>query len=159
MLYFEDQYMETNRKKLSVYDSSEGTLFLLFVAALLVHSDSPRIFALDNADNGLNPSMTRKMLERIIRIVKTASEEPLDCGPRQVFLTSHNPTSLDAFDLFDNDQRVFVVSRNEYGNTEITRLKPADGMTREDWVATHHGNSLSKLWIEGEIDGALGPNL
>ena len=158
MLYFEDKYMEPNRKKLSVYDSSEGTLFLLFVAALLVHSDSPRIFALDNVDNGLNPKMTREMIERLIEIVKTASESELDCGPRQVFLTSHNPTALDAFDLFDSDHRVFVVKRNEVGHTEITRLKPPEEITiRDDWVALRHGNSLSKLWIEGLIPDALGP--
>ena len=60
MLYFEDKYMEDRKKRLSVYDSSEGTLFLLFIAALLVHFESPRIFALDNVDNALNPAMTRK---------------------------------------------------------------------------------------------------
>ena len=159
MLYFVDKYMEKRRKRLSVYDSSEGTLFLLFVAVLLVHSDSPKIFALDNVDNGLNPAMTRKMIEKIIEITDEASTKGFQCGPRQVFLTSHNPTALDAFDLFESDQRVFVVSRNSLGNTEITRLKPADGMARDDWVATHHGNSLSKLWIEGAIEGALGPDL
>ena len=158
MLYFEDKYMENRRKRLSVYDSSEGTLFLLFVAVLLVHSDSPKIFALDNVDNGLNPAMTRKMIEKIIEITAEASTNEFECGPRQVFLTSHNPTALDAFDLFESEQRVFVVGRNNIGHTEITRLKPADGVTREDWVATHHGNSLSKLWIEGTIEGALGPD-
>ena len=159
MLYFEDKYLEEHRKRLSVYDSSEGTLFLLFVSVLLVHSESPKMFALDNVDNSLNPAMTREMLERIIDITKVASDKGMEFGPRQVFLTSHNPTALDAFDLFDNDQRVFVVSRNDKGHTEIERLKPAAGMTREDWVATHHGNSLSKLWIEGVIPGALGPAL
>ena len=157
MLYFEDQYMEESRKRLSVYDSSEGTLFLLFVAALLVHSDSPKIFALDNVDNGLNPAMTRKMIEKIIEITDEASNNEFQCGPRQVFLTSHNPTALDAFDLFESDQRVFVVRRNSAGHTEITRLKPAEGVTRDDWVAMNHGNSLSKLWIEGAIADALGP--
>ena len=159
MLYFEDLYMEKNKKRLSAYDSSEGTLFLLFVAVLLVHIDSPKIFCLDNVDNGLNPAMTRKMIEKIIEITEKSSANGLQCGPRQVFLTSHNPTAIDAFDLFDNDQRIFVISRNAAGHTEVTRLKPPDGTSREDWVATHHGNSLSKLWIEGAIEGALGPDL
>lgn len=160
MLYFEDKYMDESRKRLSVYDSSEGTLFLLFVAALLVHYDSPKMFALDNVDNGLNPAMTRKMIEKIIDITKRASSEQLECGPRQVFLTSHNPTALDAFDLFDDEQRVFIVRRDDrQGHTIVTQLKPPTGTTREDWVATHHGNSLSKLWIEGAIPSALGPDL
>ena len=157
MLYFEDKYMEGSKKRLSVYDSSEGTLFLLFVAALLVHRESPRIFALDNADNGINPSTTRKMIENVIEITKRASNNQLACGPRQVFLTSHNPTALDAFNLFDNDQRVFVVSRNEAGNTEVTRLEPPDGVTSDDWIAMHGGQNLSQLWIDGAISGALGP--
>ena len=158
MLYFEDKYMEGRRKRLSLYDSSEGTLFLLFVAALLVHRESPRIFALDNADNGLNPSMTSKMIESVIEITKIASNYQLDCGPRQVFLTSHNPTALDAFDLFNNDQRVFVVSRSGVGNTEVTRLEPPEGVTRDDWIAMHGGQNLSQLWIDGAIAGALGPD-
>ena len=157
MLYFEDKYMEGRKRLLSVYDSSEGTLFLLFVAALLVHRESPRIFALDNADNRLNPSMTSRMIESVIKITKIASSNQLDCGPRQVFLTSHNPTALDAFDLFDNDLRVFVVSRNDAGNTEVTRLEPPESVTRDDWIAMHGGQNLSQLWIDGAIAGALGP--
>ena len=158
MLYFEDKYMEDTRKRLSVYDSSEGTLFLLFVAVLLVHFDSPRIFGLDNVDNGLNPRMTRTLIEKIIEVTKKVSSENLSCGPRQVILTSHNPTALDAFDLFDDDQRVFVVRRNTAGNTEVERLKPSEDMTRDDWTAQFSGRSLSQLWIEGAITHALGPD-
>ena len=158
MLYFEDKYMEDRRKQLSVYDSSEGTLFLLFIAALLVHFDSPRILALDNVDNALNPAMTRKMIEKIIEITMESSTKQLECGPRQVFLTSHNPTALDAFDLFDDDQRVFVVSRNDKGNTVIERLVPKEGVTRDDWAAEYSGMNLSQLWIEGAIPGALRPD-
>ena len=117
--------MHDSRKTLSVYDSSEGTLFLLFVAILLSHDDSPRIFALDNVDNALNPRMTKSLLEATIETTKMSSSAQLGCGPRQVFLTSHNPTSLDAFDLFDDDERVFVVERNQEGHTTVTRLKPA----------------------------------
>ena len=158
MLYFEDKYMEKSRKRLSVYDSSEGTLFLLFVATLLVHFESPRIFALDNVDNSLNPKMTRALIEKIIDITIKASMGNLDCGPRQVFLTSHNPTAIDAFDLFDDNQRVFVVRRNSEGVTEVSRLEPSDGMTREDWAAKFSGRNLSQLWIDGIIPSALGPD-
>ena len=156
-LYFVDKFMAEDRSKLSAYDSSEGTLFLLFVAILLAHHDSPKIFALDNADDALNPRMTRKLLEAVIEITKECSEHRMDCGPRQVFLTSHNPTALDAFDLFDNDQRVFVVARNPLGQSEINRLKPDQEMTREDWAARMGDRNLSQLWIEGAINGALGP--
>lgn len=159
MVYFLDRYMHDRRRKLSVYDSSEGTLFLLFVAILLAHDGSPKLFALDNVDNALNPRMTRFLLEAIIEITKESSEKGLSCGPRQVFLTSHNPTSLDAFDLFDEDQRVFVVERNEGGHTTVTRLKPRQEMTQEEWQQAKNGRNLSQLWLDGEIRGALGQEL
>ena len=159
MVYFLDEFMHTKRRTLSVYDSSEGTLFLLFVAILLAHDDAPKIFALDNVDSSLNPRMTRVLLETIIGITKEASANGLSCGPEQVLLTSHNPTSLDAFDLFDDDQRVFVVERNEDGHTTVTRLKPRPEMTREEWQQAKNGRNLSQLWLDGEIEGALGQEL
>ena len=159
MVYFRDKYMHSSRSKLSVYDSSEGTLFLLFVAVLLAHDRSPKMFALDNVDNALNPLMTRVLLETIIEITNKSSGEELRCGPRQVFLTSHNPISLDAFDLFDDYQRVFVVERNDDGHTTVTRLKPNQEMSREDWEEAKNGRNLSQLWLDDEIRGALGPDI
>ena len=156
MVYFVDQFMHSKRRTLSVYDSSEGTLFLLFIAILLAHDDAPRIFSLDNVDNALNPGMTRLLLETAIHTTAVSSRQNLRCGPRQLFLTSHNPTSLDAFDLFDNDQRVFVVERNDEGHTVVNRLRPAEGMSREDWECAKNGRNLSQLWLDGEIRGALG---
>ena len=159
MVYFLDKYMHAKRKTLSAYDSSEGTLFLLFVAVLLAHDDSPKVFALDNVDNSLNPRMTRTLLESIIGITGESSSNASICGPSQVLLTSHNPTSLDAFDLFDDHQRVFVVARNQDGHTTVTRLKPHREMTREEWQQAKNGRNLSQLWLDGEIVGALGEDL
>ncbi|CAK0752017.1 DUF2813 domain-containing protein [uncultured Gammaproteobacteria bacterium] len=156
-LYFVDKFMREKRSHLSAYDSSEGTLYLLFVSVLLLHPEAPKIFALDNVDNALNPAITRKMLETLIEATCGAEYKKHNLGPDQVFLTSHNPTSLDAFDLFDDDQRVFVVSRSpDNGSTMITRLKPNEGWTRADWVKAAGGKNLSELWIEDKIPGALG---
>ena len=159
MVYFIDKFMHLKRNTLSVYDSSEGTLFLLFAAVLLSHDKAPRVFALDNVDSALNPAMTRALLEAVIEITNTSHKEDLDIGPRQVFLTSHNPSSLDAFDLFDKHQRIFVVERNDEGHTEITRLRPNRGMSREDWYEAANGRSLSQLWLDGWIRGALGKSV
>ena len=159
MVYFIDRFMHLKRNTLSVYDSSEGTLFLLFAAVLLSHKESPGVFALDNVDSALNPAMTRVLLETVIEITNTSHKENLDIGPRQVFLTGHNPSSLDAFDLFDEHQRIFVVERNDAGHTEVTRLKPKRGMSREDWYDAANGRSLSQLWLDGWIRGALGESL
>jgi predicted ATPase len=155
-VYFMDKYMRLNRQTLSSYDCSEGTLYLLFIATLLLHPEAPKIFALDNVDNALNPAMTRRMLETLIHVVCGPEYRENNIGPEQVFLTSHNPTSLDAFDLFDDDQRVFVVARDAEGATKVTRLRPADGWSREDWIEANKGRNLSEMWIEGEITGALG---
>ena len=156
IVYFEDKFMHAKRNKLSGYDSSEGTLFLLFAAIILSHPESPKIFALDNVDNALNPKLTRKLVEQIVRVAALTSEGYSRCGAKQVFLTSHNPTALDAFDLFDGDQRVFVVKRNEKGHTIVDRLEPNPNQTREEWQLAMNGRNLSQVWLDGEIPGALG---
>jgi predicted ATPase len=156
-LYFRDRHMITTRNLLSAYDSSEGTLYLLFITVLLLHPDAPKVFALDNIDNSLNPSITKKLLETIIKTTCDEKYRLNNIGPEQVFLTSHNPTSLDAFDIFDNNQRIFVVSRDKQdGSTRINRLQPPPNTTKIDWIKASNGKNLSELWIEGKIKGALG---
>lgn len=155
-VYFLDKFMREDRNQLSAYDSSEGTLFLLFSAIILSHPMAPKIFALDNVDSALNPRLTRKLVEKIIAVTKKQYGEAGQFGAEQVFLTSHNPTSLDAFDLFDDEQRVFVAYRNEKGHTKVTRLIPPEGMGREDWNLAKGGKNLSELWLDGEIPHALG---
>lgn len=155
-VYFIDEFMHSSRNRLSVYDSSEGTLFLLFSAIILAHPMAPKIFALDNVDNALNPRLTRKLIEQIIKVCKSNSSPGSNIGAKQVFLTSHNPTALDAFDIFDPDQKIFVVSRNERGHTIASEMRPPKGMSREDWDIAKSGRNLSQLWLDGEIPGALG---
>lgn len=155
-VYFIDKFMHASRNRLSVYDSSEGTLFLLFAAMILSHPDAPRIFALDNVDNALNPKLTRKLVEQIVRVAKTTAKTETKLGARQVFLTSHNPTALDAFDLFDSELRVFVVRRNERGHTTAERLQPHSNMSREEWQLVMKGRNLSQVWLDGDIPGAMG---
>lgn len=150
-LFFHDKYMHGTRKLLSAYDSSEGTLYLLFLAVLLLHENTPNIFGIDNIDNALNPKMTRKALERTISFVHWCNQNNVN---KQVFLTSHNPTSLDAFDIFNDEQRVFIVSRKEgTGETIVTRLEPPEGATKEKWIKSFDGKNLSELWIEGLLPG------
>lgn len=155
-VFFRDKFMREDRNQLSAYDSSEGTLFLLFVAIILSHPDAPKIFALDNVDNALNPKLTRLLVEQIIKVAGGAWGDTGKFGAKQVFLTSHNPTALDAFDLFDDDQRVFVVRRNAKGYTKVTRLEPPKGMSRDEWSIAKGGRNLSELWLDNAIPFALG---
>ena len=156
IVYIEDRFMHARRNRLSVYDSSEGTLFLLFAAIILSHPEAPKIFALDNVDNALNPKLTRKLIEQIVKVVSVKSNSRTGLGAKQVFMTSHNPTALDAFDLFDDRFRVFVVRRNKRGHTTAGRLKPKSKMTRDDWRLLMDGRNLSQIWLDGDIPGAMG---
>ena len=158
MIYIVDKFMARKRNTLSPYDASEGTLFLLFVATILAHAESPPIFALDNVDGTLNPAMVRSLVDHIVTVMRgdIGGGDDRSIRPQQVFLTSHNPTALDAIDLFESDQRLFVVSRNEQGHTVFDRIQPASNMTKEKWIEAHHGKNLSGLWLDGRIRKALG---
>ena len=159
LIYARDRYMHTTRNYLSAYDVSEGTLYLMFVATLLAHPDSPNIFALDNVDGTLNPKLVRSLVEHLVRVVcKGENWLDEDRVDRQVFLTSHNPTALDALDIFNPDHKVFVVQRDieQGGSSVIKPLLPPKGMTKEKWLVSKKGRSLSHLLIDDLITGALG---
>ena len=158
VVYIVDRYMASKRNTLSAYDASEGTLYLLFVATILAHAESPPIVALDNVDGTLNPAMVRSLVEHIVGVIRgePGDQEDAIIRPRQVFLTSHNPTALDAIDLFESDQRLFVVSRNERGHTVFERIQPSSKMTKEEWIEAQRGRNLSQLWLDGRIGKALG---
>ena len=152
-----DKYLTVSRNTLSPYDASEGILYLIFMAVLLAHSGAPAVFALDNVDGTLNPRMVRFLVEHIVDAVDgNFSVDGGTTRPKQVFLTSHNPTALDAIDLFDPEKHLFVVSRNERGHTVFDRIRPPDDMTKERWIEVMHGRNLSQLWLDGKIRKALG---
>jgi predicted ATPase len=146
LVTYKDKFMKTNFNNLYAYDVSEGALYILFVLVLLIHENSPDIFAIDNIDSTLNPGLVRELMKQIIDILEKNSE-------KQIFLTTHNPTTLDAIDLFNPNHRLFVVSRNEVGETQFNRIKPPKNMTKEKWEETHYGLKLSEIWLSGAIGG------
>tara|TARA_R100000789_G_scaffold99876_2_gene107772 strand:- start:46 stop:1242 length:1197 start_codon:yes stop_codon:yes gene_type:complete len=156
MIYISDRFMKSGRNQLSAYDASEGTLYLIFIATLLAHPRSPKILALDNVDGTLNPGLVRRLVEHIANV--TCNKERDDISSiKQIFMTSHNPTALDAIDIFNDDQRIFIVSRNSKdGGTEFLRLQPPKGMNKSDWQIRSGGKSLSRMWIEDQLTKALG---
>lgn len=154
-LYFRDKFMRTGRNSVTAYDASEGVLFLLFMVVMLAHPESPPMFALDNVDSAINPRMTKFAVSKIVDVV---TEDVGNFG-RQVFMTSHNPTSMDAIDIFDSRTRIFTVSRNKDGHTILKRLQPPPDSNREQWIAKSGGKTLSELWIADEIPGALGDKI
>lgn len=145
VLTFADQFMTNDFNKLYSYDVSEGALYVAFVLTLMLHPETPKFFALDNVDSTLNPGLVRNLMVHIGELAKTYD--------KQVILTTHNPSALDALDLFDDDVRLYVVDRGASGETELTRLSPPADMTREGWAAQFAGAKLSELWMDGLLGG------
>lgn len=100
------------------HSANEGFLFVLFYIALMVSDDTPKIFAIDNIDTSLNPKLCTKIIKELVRLAKKYD--------KQVFVTTHNPAILDGIDLGDDEQRLFVVSRNKTGHTRFKRITLQD---------------------------------
>lgn len=145
--YFRDAFMKVNFNDLYAYDVSEGALYVLFVALLLVFPESPNIFALDNVDSTLNPGMVKITVKNIADYLK-------DNSHKQILLTTHNPTTLDAIDLFDPSHRLFVVERDLCGHTIARRIEIPEGVTRDQWQDEFKNMKLSDIWLSGAL-GAL----
>ena len=62
---------------------------------------------------------------------------------KQVIVTTQNPAILDGLNLKDNNQRLFVVSRNSEGHTRAERIEYNNKRTMK----------LSEIWTKGFIGG------
>lgn len=143
---YKDKFMKTNFNYLYAYDVSEGALYIIFMLVLLIHKDSPDIFAVDNIDTALNPGLVRNLMHHVVEILKQNPD-------KQMFLTTHNPSTLDAVDLFNPTHRLFVVERSIEGHTKTRRVEPPEGMTKEQWEEAYFGMKLSEIWQAGAIGG------
>ncbi|MFH1139718.1 MAG: AAA family ATPase [Pseudomonadota bacterium] len=143
VIRFEDRYMHHSRATLSGHDASEGALYVLFHAVLATHENTPLICAVDNADHALNPRLARGLFSHICRWYLGLPDS------RQVFLTTHNPLTLDGLPLQDDRVRLFVVSRTQKGRTVVKRIVLDDKLKK----LADSGWSLSRLWVMGHIGG------
>lgn len=139
---FTDRYMKKTkeglRNKLTAYDASEGSLFVLFILVLAMHSQMSNVFGIDNFDQALNPRLakytTKIFCEQIIHNNRTA------------FLTTHNPLVLDGLNLHDERVRLFAFDRNRFGHTVVKRITINEGFDLKK-------DSLSRLWVTGRLGG------
>lgn len=146
VLEYKDKYMKTNFNNIYAYDVSEGALYVLFTLLLLIHEDSPDIVAIDNIDSALNPGLIRTLMSQVSDIIKKKTN-------KQIFMTTHNPITLDGIDLFNDQHRLFVVERDKEGLTKVKRISPPQGMTKEQWESEYYGMKLSEIWLSGAIGG------
>ncbi|MCC6536277.1 MAG: AAA family ATPase [Bryobacterales bacterium] len=147
VIRFVDRYMRAGRNVLSGYDASEGALYILFLAVLAAHENSPRWFAVDNADHGLNPRLAKTLFKHFCNWILGSPE------PRQVLLTTHNPQVLDGLPLQDDRVRLLTVARTDAGRTSIRRVEVTDKLL----AMADKGWTLSRLWVMGHLGGV--PNV
>jgi predicted ATPase len=138
--------MVASRNTLTAYDASEGALYVLFSAALCLAPTSPKLLAVDNLDQALNPRLIARLTERLAGWLKATDPE------RQLLFTAHNPAVLDGLDLADDEVRLFAVERNSDGHTCLRRVTLSD-----DLLKLNKEYPLSRLWMMGHL-GAV-PNV
>jgi predicted ATPase len=143
-LYFIDKFLAKDNQIFSAENANEGILHILFHLVLFLHPETPKLFAIDNLETALNPHLLRNLVKSLAQLAK---DPALD---RQVLVTTHNPAALDGLNLFDDDQRLFVVSRNEEGHTQAQRirLKPSSPSSEPKLQL-----KLSELWMRGLLGG------
>jgi len=136
-LFFVDKYMQKKNNVFSAENANEGALFILFYLALFISDKTPSFFAIDNIESGLNPRLCRYLMKTLIELSKKNN--------KQALITTHNPAILDGLNLHDEEQRLFVVSRNDEGQTKVERVKlKPEGQ---------ENIKLSDLWISGQLGG------
>lgn len=146
VLTFVDRFMAAERNTLTAYDASEGALYVLFAAVLCLSANSPKLFAVDNLDQALNPRLITRLVARLADWLKSVDSS------RQLIFTAHNPAVLDGLALDSDDVRLFAVERNSDGHTCLRRITPSPEL-RE----LNKTYPLSRLWMMGNL-GAV-PNV
>lgn len=143
VLRFRDRHMVAGRNWLSAFDASEGALYVLFLAVLAVHPHAPRVLAVDNVDQALNPRLARALIERVQDLILADPSRP------QMLLTTHNPLVLDALRLEHPDVRLLIVQRQRDGSTGVRPLVHSDALA----AARANDMPLSRLWLAGLLGG------
>lgn len=121
--------------------TNEGFLFILFYITLIVAKETPKSFAIDNIDASLNPKLCTKLMTIICDLAKKYD--------KQIFLTTHNPAILDGIDLNDEEQKLFVVSRNKSGHTRMKNITVKDKPKSSD----NEPIKLSEAFLRGYLGG------
>ncbi len=134
-LKVKDKYLHENLNYFDQRSTNEGFLFLLFYSTLFMSKDTPTFFAIDNIDTSFNPKLCMQIIKNLSELAKKHN--------KQVILTTQNPAILDGLNLKDENQRLFVVSRNEEGYTRAERINYNEKRTMK----------LSEVWTKGFIGG------
>ncbi|MEG4454465.1 AAA family ATPase [Microcoleus sp. N9_A1] len=138
-LQIKDRYLDPDLAYFDQRSSNEGFLFLLFYFTLFISALTPKFFAIDNIDASLNPRLCRRLMQELVELAKKHD--------KQVIFTTHNPAVLDGLDLDDEEQRLFVIYRNQLGHTKARRILKPEPLEGQEPV------KLSEAFLRGYIGG------
>lgn len=148
ILRFRDRYMRKPNNRLTAYDASEGALYVLFCAVLALSPNAPKLAAVDNLDQALNPRLIQRLMACLCKwILENPNEQ-------QLLFTAHNPALLDGLPLFDKRVKLFTVDRNNLGYTLVKPVVITDELRN---LHKDKGWPLSRLWVMGHLGGV--PNV
>ncbi|RKZ54180.1 MAG: chromosome segregation protein SMC [Candidatus Parabeggiatoa sp. nov. 3] len=137
-IQIEDRYLDQDIS-FEQKSTNEGFLFLLFYFCLFISEETPPFFAIDNIDASLNPLVCRRLIKELVNLAKKYD--------KQVIFTTHNPAILDGLNLNDEEQRLFIVSRNRSGYTKAKRFRKPETPEGEEPI------TLSEAFLRGYIGG------
>ncbi|MFS8070948.1 MAG: AAA family ATPase [Byssovorax sp.] len=138
LLYFRDKFMRKSNNLFSAENANEGILHVLFYLALFISDKTPGIFGIDNIESALNPQLCRDLIKELAALAQSHN--------KQALIATHNPAILDGLNLHDDEQRLFVVSRNDEGHTVTERIRVKPSVDGEKF-------KLSELWMRGHLGG------
>lgn len=137
-LQVKDRFIKRRGVVLDQLSTNEGFLFCLFYLVLFASSNTPDAFAIENIENGLNP----KLCEALVQKLKILGER----YGKQVIVSTHSPSVLDALNLDNPEEKLIAVDRNVDGHTRINVIKKprqVGGKTTR----------LSELFLQGHLGG------
>jgi AAA15 family ATPase/GTPase len=138
-LSIKDKYLDSELAYFDQTSSNEGFLFLLFYFCLFISKETPKFFAIDNIDASLNPKLCIKLMIELNKLAKKYN--------KQAIFTTHNPAILDGLNLNDEEQKLYVVTRNKSGHTTV---KP---VFKPKLVEGQKPVKLSESFLRGYIGG------
>lgn len=138
-IQIKDKYLDQKLEFFDQKSSNEGFLFLLFYLCLFVSSDTPSFFAIDNIDASLNPKLCSQLMVELADLSKKYK--------KQVIFTTHNPAILDGLNLNDENQKLYVASRNKLGHTKVKQFDKPKLIEGQEPVR------LSEAFLRGYLGG------
>ena len=76
---------------MSSIDVNEGVLYEMFIGALCLHPNAPKLFAVDNGDHGLNPLLAKHLIGAVCKWLLESER------PKQLLMLHTIPLCSTAF--------------------------------------------------------------